>query len=333
MRQGGYLPSWRAPRLRRAAIDTLAAFTEAVERLTGGFAAGSDRLGLAVSGGPDSLALLLLGQQAYPGRISAATVDHGLRDESTAEAAMVAQICADRGILHATLYPSDPLRREPGRNLSDAAREARYALLESWRETDGLAWIATAHHADDQLETLLMRLARGSGLDGLAGVRARYGRVIRPLLAVRRKALADICDAAGITPVDDPTNRDDAYDRARLRKALADVDFPLDPLAAARSAGALAQSAEALDWMVARLAQERTDLQPGGLHLDPTDLPREVLRRLVIHLFRPRVARGHSVEQLLDRLELGEPGMLGDLIFRPKYGVWVISHAPPRKSG
>ncbi len=133
------------------------------------------RFGIAVSGGPDSMALLDLAVQAWPGRVAAATLDHGLRAESAAEAAMVARWCAQRRVPHATLAPETAVSG----NIQDWARRQRYAQLEAWRAGAGLDWILTAHHADDQLETLLMRLNRGSGVGGLAGVRARAGRVLR----------------------------------------------------------------------------------------------------------------------------------------------------------
>jgi tRNA(Ile)-lysidine synthase len=123
--------------------------------------------GLAVSGGPDSMALLLLAHAALPGAIEAATVDHGLRAEAAAEAEFVASICASLGVPHVTLG----VRLAPG-NLQSEARVARYSALADWACERGIGAIATAHHADDQAETLLLRLGRASGVAGLAGVRA-----------------------------------------------------------------------------------------------------------------------------------------------------------------
>jgi tRNA(Ile)-lysidine synthase len=142
---------------------------------------------VAVSGGPDSLALLLLAHAAMPGLVEAATVDHGLRSESADEAAFVAEICGKLGVPHATLKVT-----VGAGNLQAEARAARYAALAGWMAERGLAALATAHHADDQAETLILRLNRGSGVAGLAGVRAR-GLVpgtrlplLRPLLGWRR---------------------------------------------------------------------------------------------------------------------------------------------------
>ncbi|HNJ46834.1 MAG TPA: tRNA lysidine(34) synthetase TilS, partial [Novosphingobium sp.] len=156
---------------------------------------GEGRLGLAVSGGPDSLALLLLAHAAMPERIAAATVDHGLRVEAADEAAMVARLCGELGVPHATLR----VTVDEG-NVQSNARTARYAALADWMERDGLGALATAHHADDQAETLLMRLARGSGLDGLAampGVTHLAGvKLVRPLLGVpKARLLATLSEA------------------------------------------------------------------------------------------------------------------------------------------
>lgn len=125
------------------------------------------RVALAVSGGPDSMALLALAAAALPGRITALTVDHGLRAAAAAEAAGVAAQCAARGIAHATLRRDGPPIRA---NVQARARAARYALMADWCRAHGAGLLLTAHHADDQAETLLMRLNRASGSDGLAGI-------------------------------------------------------------------------------------------------------------------------------------------------------------------
>src|SRR5690606_34776455 len=115
-----------------------------------------ERLGLAVSGGPDSLALLLLAKASMRERIAVATVDHGLRHQSASETAMVAELCAAYAIEHEILT----VKVARG-NLQDRARAARYAALASWMTRKGLSALATAHHAGDQAETLIMRLNRG----------------------------------------------------------------------------------------------------------------------------------------------------------------------------
>jgi len=309
--------------------DLIAIARAAVERLTGG--PGTAHILAAVSGGPDSLALLDLLASAWPGQVRAATVDHGLRPESAAEAQHVAAICAARGIDHAILTLDAPIAG----NLQSAARAARYARLAAEADRTGCAWIATAHHADDQLETMLMRLGRGAGLDGLAGVRARNGRVIRPLLALRKAALIGWCEARGMRYVRDPSNMDPAFDRARMRRALEAFDL-IDPRAAVRSAGALADSAAALAWAAEREAVRALVADGDGIGLDPAGYPAALLRRLVIlalQRIEPDAApRGPALDRLLAQLQSGEQAMLGNVLCRGG-PIWRFAAAPPRRSG
>src|SRR5437867_3086148 len=171
------------------------------------------RIGIAVSGGPDSLALLLLAAGARPGQIEAATVDHALRPGSRTEAELVAELCGRLGVPHNILTAR--WNHIPTTAIQEKARNERYRLLGFWAEERGLGALATGHHADDQAETLLMRLNRGSGVRGLAGMRSRsitpgnHVRLIRPLLGWRRTELRQICEDAGATPVADPSNEDD----------------------------------------------------------------------------------------------------------------------------
>ena len=178
-----------------------------------------------------------------------ATVDHQLRAESAAEADMVGQLCAQLDIRHETLRVSVA----PG-NLQEEARTARYEALSRWARRRKLEAIATAHHADDQTETLLVRLNRGSGLHGLAGIRSFThvpggALAVRPLLQWRRRELAEIVSAAGLMAVSDQSNTDPRFDRVRMRVSLADTEW-IDPSGFAHSAALLEQVERALDQVI-----------------------------------------------------------------------------------
>jgi tRNA(Ile)-lysidine synthase len=280
-------------------------------------------IGVAVSGGPDSLALLWLAVEALRGRVFAATVDHGLRPEARAEAEHVAAICASMAV------PHDILDVRVEGSVQAGAREARYRALEAWCTRRGLAWLATAHHADDQAETLLMRLSRGAGLSGLAGVRRSRAlgqvRLVRPLLEWRKDELVAL--AARLEPLQDPSNSDPAYDRTRARALLETAPW-LDPLRMAGSAEHLAEAEEALDWMVDRLTAERVD----GDTLDPADLPPELLRRLLLRQFARlgEAPRGPELTRLIGALHQGRAGTLGRVKVSPG-ARWTFSRTPPRR--
>ncbi len=179
---------------------------------------------LAVSGGPDSTALIhaaALLQAAASLRV--ATVDHGLRPEATGEADAVARASAALGLPHATL---PWMGAKPLTGLQDAAREARYRLLADHAATCGAGLLLTAHTRDDQAETVLMRLASGSALAGLAGMRPERplapGLVLgRPFLGLDKATLVAWCEARGLPYLRDPSNGDARFARARLRGAAA----------------------------------------------------------------------------------------------------------------
>ena len=302
-------------------------------------AAEPEQLAVAVSGGPDSVALLLLAAAAYPGLVHAATVDHGLRAESAAEAGFVADLCRALEVPHATLAVDVDTARA---SIQQSARAARYLALDGWMNAGRIATLATAHHIDDQAETLMMRLLRGAGVGGLAGVRARTpvpapgsgNLLIRPLLGWRRSELRAIVDAAGVKPVDDPSNRDAGYDRARIRQCLAEAPW-IEPAPLARAAGALGEADEALDWAAAQLWDERVTQGRNGIRWSPRGIPAELRRRIVIAILA-RLApdapppRGQEVGRLLGVLENGGTATLAGI--QAKGGSsWLFSTAPPRK--
>ncbi len=187
----------------------------------------ADRRGilLAVSGGPDSMALMLLAAQwaktsPHP-PIFAATVDHGLREEARAEAKLVAASAKNLGIPHKTLNWKG---EKPATAIQEKAREARYGLLLSHAHKIGADVVMTAHHADDQAETILFRLLRGSGLTGLSGMKAETARedivIARPLLGLRKADLVAICHESSQQFVDDPSNVDAHFGRTEMRALL-----------------------------------------------------------------------------------------------------------------
>ena len=300
-------------------------FAEALDRLN----PGGDRIGLAVSGGPDSMAMLLLAHEAIPCAFEVASVDHGLRPEAAEECALVERACAARSI------PFEMLRVEVGEgNLQAEARQARYAALADWASRRSLAAVATAHHADDQAETLLMRLNRGSGVAGLAGVRPVQRHedlgltVIRPLLGFRRAHLASV--VADEEVARDPSNRDPRYDRVRIRQALADADW-LDPAALATAAANLGDAYAALQDYAALLWPQAVEKTPDGYVLTPVP-SREMNRRLVARIVE-RIGtkpRGGDVARLLTRLENGEGGNIAGVLGTVKGGQWHFRKEPLR---
>jgi tRNA(Ile)-lysidine synthase len=185
---------------------------------------------LAVSGGPDSTALMVLaarwrGREKSP-RLIAVTVDHGLRKESKREAKAVEKLAAKLGIEHRTLEWTG---RKPKTGLQEAARLARYRLLSQVANEVDARYVLTAHTLDDQAETILFRMARGSGIAGLAGMYSSWSmpveegfgiQLVRPLLTVAKSRLIATLKAAKIRYANDPSNRDPRFTRSRLRELM-----------------------------------------------------------------------------------------------------------------
>jgi tRNA(Ile)-lysidine synthase len=313
--------------------DIEALFAASVRRLTdnGMTSVLKPRLGLAVSGGPDSLTLMLLSSKTFPDSVRAATVDHGLRPEAADEAAYVASLCAERGIPHDILKPATPITG----NLQSAAREARYRLLEQWADEHELDWIATAHHADDQLETLLMRIARGSGLAGLSSIREKNGRIIRPLLGLTKAELIDSCAVEDVVPCDDPSNANIEFDRVQIREWLQSAPALLDSRRVARTVGAVAEAHVALEWTAEQLAPQRiAKHRDGAATLDPQGLPAELLRRLLIRALQkvdPAIdPRGTTTDRALEALNSGQKITVGDILCTGG-AIWRFEIAPQRR--
>jgi tRNA(Ile)-lysidine synthase len=212
---------------------------------------------LAVSGGADSTALMHLlaewaGATTSPPKLSIATIDHQLRAGSTAEAELAARMAAGLGLPHTTLaWTGD----KPSSGIQAAARAARYALLRTHAAAIGADAVVLAHTQDDQAETVLMRLARGSGIDGLGGmepVTAMDGMtLVRPLLGVPKSRLVATLQARGMTWSEDPSNQNTAFERVRWREAFAQLThLGLTSDAVAESARRLRRASHALDAIV-----------------------------------------------------------------------------------
>ena len=235
---------------------------------------------LAVSGGPDSTALMHAAAALRSHRpLHVATVDHGLRPEARSEAEAVGRLAANLGLPHRILTWDAP-RRTGG--VQAAARAARYRLLADHAASLGAGLVMTGHTSDDQAETVLMRLVAGSGPAGLAGMRARRALapgidLARPFLALPKAALVAYCRSHGLPTLRDPSNADERFARARLRRLLPVLAAEgLTPERLRRLAARLARDAAALDRRAASvLAECRLPAGPGCRVLDGRRLAAE----------------------------------------------------------
>ena len=245
------------------------------------------RIGVAVSGGSDSLALLHAAQ-AWGVDVEAVTVDHGLRPEAAEEAAHVGEICRGLGVAHTVLRWEG---WDGKGNLQDHARQNRYALIAGWARERALPSVALGHTMDDQAETVLMRLAREAGVEGLASMRLVFeregARFDRPFLFDRRADLRAYLTARGVRWIEDPSNEDEGYGRVRARKAL-DLLAPLGigTEKLFRVALHLRDASDALGQTASDFARAKVKSAGGDLIFDRTALrrqPAEIARRLVAH--------------------------------------------------
>jgi tRNA(Ile)-lysidine synthase len=230
-----------------------------------------ERIALAVSGGADSTVLMVLARRwldalsSAPPKITILTVDHGLRAEAAEEARRVAEHAARLGFAHAPLRWAGP---KPRTGLPAAARKARYALMDAYCREHAITALATAHTLDDQAETLLMRLARGSGVDGLAAMttrtRLRSVALLRPLLDVSRARIEYFLRTEAIAWSDDPTNRNTDHERVRVRQALRSGALGLSPESLALTASRLNRARAALEAATGRLLQAVLTLDDAG---------------------------------------------------------------------
>jgi len=316
---------------------------------------GASAVVLAVSGGPDSVALMWLMARwrrslVRGPQLLAVTVDHGLRPEAAAEARAVRRLARELDVVHHTLRWSGD---KPKTGIPAAARQARYRLLMSCARAKGASHVLTAHTCDDQAETFLMRLLRGSGISGLGAMARRSdcdGIVLmRPLLEVPKARLVATLEQAGVGFAVDPTNHDPAFARARLRLLWPVLrDEGLTSAGLTRLAARLERANAALD-VLADGAGRFLKL------MDPTDgegqrgfdaaafaaLPEEIRLRL---LMRAINAVGHEGPAELGKVEtlglvLDEAASQGTRVRRSLAGAvielsrgrLIIEPAPPRR--
>ena len=284
---------------------------------------------LAVSGGPDSmgLAALLMAWQAKQGEpranLFAVVVDHGLRQGSDDEADMVAETLTQFGLPTHVIRITSP---KPAAGFAEWARQQRYEVLrqEALRRH---AVLLTAHHQDDQLETIEMRLSRGSGLRGLAGMatETRYlgVRLIRPCLGFRKQELADIARQAGLSFIQDPTNHDERFERPRIR-----TNRPLRNTAGIADSHLLRLSQYAsriitpLDRLLMSATPPWMDIRPEGFikmprrALSHRGFPHMVRKTLQHMMAKPYPPRDEAMEELALRLKSGKDATLGGCEWR-----------------
>jgi tRNA(Ile)-lysidine synthase len=306
----------------------------------------------AVSGGPDSMAMMhLLARWGLEHRIPifVATVDHGLRPEAAEEAAFVAREAGALSLLHRTLVWTG---EKPKTGLQEAAREARYRLLIQYAREVGASHIVTAHTQDDQAETILMRLAKGSGLKGLAGMRREWNREgithARPLLDWPKVALLDLCQTSGWRFVIDPSNADERFARVRWRKLmplLAGEGLTASRLA--RLAERVAQADEALE-IEAREALESANPEAGEgvfsfqaacLADEPFEIGLRILAQALGRIDIENI-RLQRLESCVERLRKAIPAreslrltIAGTLLDLDRAGLLRMRPEPPRSRG
>ena len=300
----------------------------------------------AVSGGPDSLALAFLLHdwlEARGGRLSAFTVDHGLRSGSAAEAAWVGKLMRVHGIAHEVLRWQG---RKPAASRQAAARTARYELLLAACEARGIFHLALAHHLEDQAETFLLRLGRGSGLDGLAAmapVSETSGlRLLRPLLTLPKACLLATLEARGLDWVEDPSNDDSAYARVRLRRLLPELAGEgMTPARLGSASRHLGRARAALEGDVAAVLARAARPDPAGfLDLDPAafagvsaEVSLRALARCLMAVggagYTPRLERLERLHACL-RAGLAKAVTLGGCRVVPRGARWLVVREPGR---
>lgn len=303
------------------------------------------RLAVAVSGGGDSMALCLLAQRwagRRGGSTTALTVDHGLRPEAADEARQVGRWLKARGIAQHVLEWRGP---KPVSGIQAAARAARYGLMTAWAREAGVLHLLLAHHQEDQAETFLLRLERGSGIDGLSAMAAVVEtpavRLVRPLLGVPRARLRATARAFGQEWLEDPSNRDAAFARTRIRAALpALARSGMSPALLAERANRVGHVRIALENAASALLAVCCTVHPAGyarldqstLAAAPEDVSFRALARILMCVggreYAPRREKLERLHAVVVGGKLGKARTLGGCrILAERYRILVCREA------
>lgn len=278
---------------------------------------------VAVSGGPDSMALAYLFSKLVP--IKAVTVDHGLRPEAAAEAVQVGRwLSGFPNTEHHIL--TRKIEGEVLSRIQEDARHDRYALMTEFCRSHDLGALCVAHHQEDQAETFLFRLAKGSGLDGLVcmkGSQDMHGvMVLRPLLDVSKQRLVATCDAISIPYVTDPSNQNDKFARVRLRQS-ADIlaEEGLTPKRLGVTSQRLSRARDALDFYAERAFQDIMMKESAAdriefLAEEFDNMPEEITLRLLLKAYRVLLAQDYAYGPRMERLEDLHSRLRSDTVFK-----------------
>ncbi len=292
------------------------------------------KLAVAVSGGADSMALCLLLAKwcgNHQATLTALIVDHAIRAESAIEAGQVADWLRAKHITSVILHPSTPITAPA---LQEKARDARYAAFEAWCREQGVSYLCTAHHADDQLETVLMHLVRGSGLEGLAGIPPHTKRgslnILRPLLAIEKSALQDYLRTQNQPWIEDPTNHSDHFARNRMRNITSTLKSEgLTPQRLTETTRILRQATTALEHHATQFLDAHFVRSPAGYGQMPlsswqgidSEAAFRAFRHIIAHVRPdtpfPRAEAMQPMVQALTQGTLIKPATLSGILFYP----------------
>jgi len=302
-------------------------------------------IAVATSGGPDSLALVLLCHQwamEQGGKAIAITVDHQLREESAAEASQVKIWLEARGLEHHILTWQRAADEEILHSaIQAAAREARYQLLSRWCIDHGVQHLLTAHHAQDQLETFMIRLSKGSGLKGLTGIQGQvlthFGRILRPLLTVDANRLKATLKHFNQPYLLDPSNENENFTRVRWRQLLPSLEAEgLTPLSIQESLDRLNHAQRIIDQYVSYILNKHAALTPYGYAIlkkealqETLETFEEMLKNLLATMSTQRYpVRRQAVHRAIDFIKLDKSFTLGGCQIINKSKEWWIVREP-----